>query len=58
LPQEFAQDAGRSFNQSGQELVRQMFELPPTIHVEHGLPVTIQFLRNISFQTEAPTFRK
>jgi type IV secretion system protein VirB10 len=58
LPQEFAQDASRSINQSGQELVRRMFDLPPTIHVEHGVPVTIQFKKNISFQTEPTTYRK
>jgi type IV secretory pathway VirB10-like protein len=53
LPQEFAQDASQGVNQAGQRIIQQQFSVKPTLSQEHGFPVTIAFLENVSFQTEA-----
>jgi type IV secretory pathway VirB10-like protein len=53
LPQEFAQDASQGVNQAGQRIIQQQFSVKPTLSQEHGFPVTISFLENVSFQTEA-----
>jgi type IV secretory pathway VirB10-like protein len=52
LPQEFAQDASQGINQAGQRIIQQQFQVKPTLSQEHGFPVSISFLENVSLMTE------
>ena len=58
LEQEFARDVGSSFNQTGQQIVRQRLDVPPTITIPYGTPVTVQLSENVSFQTPGAIIRK
>lgn len=58
LPQEFAQDATQGMSQAGQRIITQQFQVRPTLTQETGYPATIQFLENVSFQTQPVTIRK
>lgn len=58
LPQEFAQDASQGVSQAGQRIITQQFQVRPTLTQETGYPATIQFLENVSFQTNPVTIRK
>jgi type IV secretion system protein VirB10 len=51
LPQEFANQAATSFNQTGQDIIKRELLRKPTLTREGGTPVTIQLLENISLQT-------
>lgn len=53
LPQEFAGDVSQSLNRTGQQVVRRATEVPPTLTVEAGTPVTIQLSEHLSFQQPA-----
>jgi type IV secretory pathway VirB10-like protein len=50
LEQEFARDMGQSVNQTGNQIIRDLFNIPPTIEVPAQLPVTIQLRQNVSLQ--------
>jgi type IV secretion system protein VirB10 len=50
LPQEYARDVGSNFSQVGQSIVDRSLNIPPTITLTAGTPVTIQLTENVSFQ--------
>ena len=54
LPQEFANQAATSFNQTGQDIIKRELLRKPTLTRDGGTPVTIQLLENISLQ-QPPT---
>lgn len=58
LPQEFAQDATRGVGTAGNRIITQQFQVKPTLTQDMGYPATIQFLENVSFQTDAKTITK
>lgn len=49
LPQEYARDVGSNFSQVGQSIVDRSLNIPPTITLKAGTPVTIQLTENVSF---------
>lgn len=58
LPQEFAQSAGQGINQTGNDIIRRQFIVPPTLSADFGAPATISFLKNISFQKKPAIARQ
>src|SRR4029077_16111425 len=55
--QDLGQDLTRGANQGGQQLL-QRFNVRPTLSQDFAYPVTIQFMRNVSFQTKATIITK
>jgi type IV secretion system protein TrbI len=51
VPQQIATEVSSSGTQTGQQIVREMFNIPPTISVPPQIPVTIQLATNVSLQT-------
>ena len=51
LPQEFANQASNGATQALAPVIRQKFFVPDTYSQEFAFPVTVQFVRNLSFQT-------
>lgn len=51
LTQQFARDAGQSFNQTGQQIVRRSLDVRPTVTVKSGEPVTVHLGENVNLQT-------
>jgi type IV secretion system protein VirB10 len=57
LPQEYARDVGSNFSQVGQSIVDRSLNIPPTITLKAGTPVTIQLTENVSFATPPTVVR-
>lgn len=58
LAQSFAGDASKSFNQSGQQIIKRELERPPTFFGKHGEAVTIQLKEPINLQSRPTLVRK
>jgi type IV secretion system protein TrbI len=50
LEQQFAAEISQSVNNSGQQIVRNMFDIQPKISVKNAWPVTVQLQRNVNLQ--------
>jgi type IV secretory pathway VirB10-like protein len=48
LEQQFAADVSRDVNRTGQKLVDRFADVPPTITIPHGTPVTVQLNHNVN----------
>jgi type IV secretory pathway VirB10-like protein len=58
LAQDFAEDVSRDVNRTGQEVVKRFADIPPTIRLTHGTPVTVQLSENVNLQTPPTLIRK
>jgi len=57
LPQQFARDVSQDINSTGQQIVKRMTDIPPTIRAKAGDEVTIQLQENVSFAKEPTLVR-
>jgi type IV secretory pathway VirB10-like protein len=53
IGQEIARETGQSISRSGQSIVERTLDIPPTITLKAGTPVTIQLSENLSLQQPA-----
>jgi type IV secretory pathway VirB10-like protein len=58
LAQDFVEDVSRDVNRTGQEVVKRFADIPPTITIPHGTPVTVQLSENVNLMTAPAIIRK
>jgi type IV secretory pathway VirB10-like protein len=58
LTQEFAKDIGGSVNRTGQQIIDRELNIPPTIMIPAGTPITVQLSENVSLQTPPTIVRQ